>query len=108
MKPSRVFDTRPRPSLQRVPVVLLTDRQTAVAELRAAGLTRRETAARLGISPAAVKQRLNEARKRAVRKMAESAREPARQEALTRYAKALASGGKPVRIRPFSLINGEC
>ncbi len=49
---------------------LMTDRQKNVAELMAAGLTRQQIAHRLTVieakpvSPAAVKQRLNRARKR--------------------------------------------
>jgi DNA-directed RNA polymerase specialized sigma24 family protein len=75
-------------------MALFTGMQTVVAELTAAGLSRREVGAVLRLTPSAVKKRNNRARKRAAARLATQAR----------YARALASnGGKPVRFKPFSL-----
>ena len=75
----------------------LTPLQLRVAEERAAGKTRREIAAMLGVSMQAVKKHLSRARKRAV----------AQRPALERYARAMSDGRKPVRFRTFSLLPTE-
>lgn len=68
---------------------MLTRRQVAVVEAKAAGKTRREIAAELGISFDAVRHRIRRARKRAH----------------VRYGRALAGPGKPpVKFKPFSLL----
>lgn len=66
-----------------------------VTDLKATGLTKQAIADEVGISRAAVKQRLNRARKRAARQ------QPTLVE---RYAKLLSpTADKPLRVRPFSL-----
>jgi DNA-binding CsgD family transcriptional regulator len=75
----------------------LTPLQLRVAREWAAGKTRREIAALLGVTIQAVKKHLSRARKRAV----------ARRPALERYAEAMSQGGKPVRFRTFSLLPTE-
>jgi DNA-binding CsgD family transcriptional regulator len=77
--------------------LVLTPLQLRVAEERAAGKSRREIAAILGVSVQAVKKHLSRARKRAV----------AQRPALRRYARAMSQGGKPVRFRTFSLLPTE-
>ena len=79
------------------PRVTLTAKQQLVAELKAAGMTRAEIAAELGLTVNSVKVHLQRARRRAV----------AQQPALQRYRDALSRGGKPVKFKPFSLLPGE-
>lgn len=73
------------------PESLLTPRLVAVVELFAAGRTRRQAGAELGLKPASVKKYLQRARRRAAE----------------RHPELVAAAGTPkdlVRARPFSLL----
>lgn len=87
------------PSLSEVRECLLirfTRREQQVAELMAAGMTRREISSQLRISVHTVRCHAHNARKRAIKQ----------QPALARYAAAMQQT-KKIRFKPFSLLTTD-